>query len=243
MNKLTSLALFSLLPVGANAATLTFSEVTGSGGNAIFTRGDLNTLTLPKFDTLGGTRVLTSVEFNFSLTVPSAEFTVTNGTDGDGVDGTASFGAFGSTAFLSSELIFGTPQFASDAVGAAYLGFTTESFIISPSLDSGQSQTFNSTATVLGTGGFVPIAGGISLSDYVASGGDTSFDATVQKDFAGSASTSGGGQNGNVTVETIIPQSVYTAEVRYTYDTIPEPSSSALLALGALGLAMRRRRA
>ena len=170
-----------------------------------------------------------SIADNSSAPSITANFTLTSDFDGDSIDDTLTFNLTGtavapagSSLFVNTNGIAGVDNVFIDELEAVDYTFSIGSLVTSSGGDFEAS--FDGF-----TGGAVSIDPGES---FIANG--ETFDSATF-DFASSSETlSVSGDVGNVFVSGL--------DFGITVEAVPEPSSTALLGLGALGFLVRRRR-
>lgn len=193
----------------ASAAIETFSAPFSSGVPNVVPG---ITVTLPKFDTMGGTRVLTAVEISGTGTLQAGII---------GINDAAAASTL--TVDLSGTLVLLAP-------GAILLSNFSQS-ATSPLLNPGDSHDFG---IVSDTDPLGPSAGS-PLASYTGMAGDT-FNVTGT--VTGGFTISGAG---NATLQIQNFGASGEVVVKYTYEVIPTPGAAALLGLGGLAMTRRRR--
>jgi len=169
-------------------------------------------IVLPKFDTQGGLHILTGVSFSGIGTVQAAII----GINDAAVESTL-------TVDLSGTLVLLVPG---SVIVANFLDSET-----SPALAPGASHDFG---LISDTNNFGPAAGS-PLAFFNGAPGDT---FAVTGTVTGGFTVSGAG---NATIEISNFAALGEVTVEYTFDIIPTPSAAALLGLGGLAVARRRR--
>jgi len=194
------------------------------------------TLSFAKFDTLGGTRVLTGVDLEWSITSVLSSVAIQN------------TGTVGSTVTINR--VGSTASFTIDQGGDNFLDTTTAnfSFPVSPPVTLVRTVVANPTLTVgphtftaVTSGGFVDITSIISNLANYSGAGTINFDLLNSFDIAPHISAGGGASVSFTTVAT--GSASGSLGIRYHFTPVPEPGS--LLALGCLvgsGAFLRTRR-
>lgn len=185
------------------------------------------TLTFASFDTLGGTRILNSVELNWTVNSRFENIILTNNNNKtvtlNEADFTADFSAKQGVNPLTYLSAAPTTNYASPGLSVTNHGTVTIA----------DFSSFNTST------GFVPVSG--SLSAYTSVGpGTVSLDLEDTFSLAVKAKASGSSSNWGLQYDAF---SVGNVVVHYNFTAVPEPGS--LLALGCLvgsGAFLRTRR-
>lgn len=211
MMRLTFGALALALAAGSASAAIESFTVPFNSGVPNVVPGI--TVTLPKFDTQGGLRVLSSVEISGVGTVQAGII----GTNDAPVESTLQVD-------LSGTLVLTAPG------GALFANFIDSE--TSPMLASGASHDFGLLSDTENLG---PVAGA-PLAFFTAGPGDITFDVTGT--VTGGFTVSGAG-NATLQIQNFAASGEVT--VKYTFEVIPTPGAAALLGLGGLMVTRRRR--
>lgn len=236
MKTLTTLAISAALVATSSAATTIPETETFSGAGT-------TTLNFEQFDTLGGTRTLTAIEWDITYTKSEVSITYDN-------DGAGSF-----SGAVSQEVVF---DMSSTDVSLTNTSFgqiaqaitsTTSDTLTYAAQDTDSTFVFNDDGgpdndTVVFVGDskseldqFVTVGAWASgNTGYLGSG---NFDISGLTAIATAAEVTGD----NVRFSGVTTSVEGTVTLTYHYTVVPEPSSTALLGLGGLALIMRRRRA
>jgi hypothetical protein len=228
MKKLASLALITLLPVAANAAVVT-QTISYSGLPTLNAA-----LVFDKFDSTLGT--LTSVQITANLNSSGGDLIMDNDSE-EAASGTFSFGA--DANFAASEgFVDGSFQPVIAPLNATFTGAVN----LDPNIGDGPLD-FDPT----GPDGTQYLGAALSDSDsgFLSSALFAAWTGTGDTVTIGVAASQVSDVSATGGVEIAYTPIAIAGDVTvvYNYATVPEPSSSALLTLGAIGLAARRRRA
>jgi hypothetical protein len=220
-------ALFVATAGFASAATIFQSE-----SAVAFTASGTRDFTFVKFDTMGGTRTLTSVTLSFSFDKTGGSYGVDNDSD---VSGDITFTHNLAGRLSSADVSVGT--------AGTYVNALSEATFAIGADDGDADVTYNAEpgdpdfklyepTSILATGHSATIASG-SWGAYSTSGAGT-FAVRFQ-----ASQTFGVDGVGGLQSQTIASQATPTVTVTYNY--IPEPSAALLGGLGMLCLLRRRR--
>ncbi len=223
----------AIASAGLASATLSYYDLGPvSFDSAVPT--NYTTLSFAKFDTLGGTRVLTGVDLEWSITSVLSSVAIQNST-------------VGSTVTINR--VQTSANFTIDQGGDNFLDNTSAlvTYTYSPAVSLVRTALSNPTLaigthtfTAVTSGGFVDITSTISnLANYSGAG---TIDFDLSSDFGIVTRTVGGGSNIGYTTNAVGSASG-SLGIRYHFTPVPEPGS--LLALGCLvgsGAFLRTRR-
>ena len=241
--KLMTIAAAVIAGSAANAATISFNATKGvvEGSSS----GE-NILSLQKFDTMGGTRVLTNVAMTVTLSVPTYSMRVDNDST-TSANVTVVFGTLGSVGFSSSSSTYNGlntlsgsnfsvgVQTSPDTDVAANNSDASDAF----NYDSGpDNYQFSTTAVLVGqtTNRMIDSA----VWSQWTGVGNVNLDLVV--DLVNTLNLNSGGEAGFVRFDGVIPSATFASEVTYTYNVVPEPSAVVLGGIGMLFLLRRRNR-
>ncbi len=175
-----------------------------------------------------------NIEVSYSLTIQGGQFIIDNDSNSP-ASLTANFGAELDATSTDVNLLNGSFQPIINDVAVINSG----TFDLAPNQGDGLNDYDSSGpdgAILVGVTKTNTGSGNVNTSFYGQYAGGGTFTVNAKSSQVGSLSFNSG-------IETATTPVTANGTITITYTVVPEPSSTALLGLGALGLAFRRRRA